>query len=188
MKSFFFVVFLLFSVASASTQSFYDALVSYFSSGDLTQAKLFIGRTVNADDMRQVAKNYPGDGLDLSKSRPRLGVSVRAKESKVVLYSLTSKLVYGKSIYEIWDLKSLQLSSGYTVYADRLMTQSRDFPNGNMELEDAIGLLIIKEGERVPEEQRLVPNWIITADKDGKLILTEPKDKSKYLFMQGGPI
>lgn len=188
MKSFNVVVFLLFSLANANAQTFYDALVSYFSSGDLTQAQLFIGCTVNNDDMIKVAKNYPGDGLDLSKSRPRLGVSVRAKRSKVVLYSLTSKLANGESIYEIWDVKGLELKSGYTVYADRLMTQSRDFPNGNMELEDAIGLLAIKEGERVPEEKKLIPDWIITADKYGKLILTKPKDKSKYLFMPGGPI
>ena len=188
MKSFIVVGFLLFTLANANAQTFYDALISYFSSGDLTQAQLFIGRTVNNDDMRKVAKDFPGDGLDLNKSRPRLGVSVRAKGSKVVLYSLTSKLANGKSIYEIWDLKSMQLNPGYTVYTDRLMTQSLDFPNGNMELEEAIGLLQIKEGEKVPEEKRLVPDWIITADKEGKLILSEPKDNSKYLFMPEGPI
>jgi hypothetical protein len=185
MKPFIAIVILFLSLANANAQTFYDALDNYFSSGDLTQAKSFIGRTVANDDMRKVAKNYPGDGLDLSGSRPRLGVSVRPKNSMVILYSLTSKLVNGKNQYEIWDVIGIELKQGYTVYTNRLMTQSRDFPNGNMELDDAIGLLMIKEGKSVPVEQRLVPDWIVTADKEGKLIISKPTDRSKYLFVSG---
>lgn len=183
------VVFLsLFITISVGAQTFSSALDHYFMTGDLTQAQLYIGRTVANEDMKEVGNKYPGNGLRLTKSKPRLGVSVSAKNSKVILYSLTSKLIKGKNSYEIWDVKGIQVASGYTMYAGRLMTQSPDFPNGNMELNEAIGLLVLKEGERVPEEKRLVPNWILTADKEGRLLLVEPKDKSKYLFMPGGPI
>ena len=54
-----------------------------------------------------------------------------------------------------------------------------------MELDEAIGLLMIKAGKRVPVEQRLISDWIVTADKDGKLIVSKPKDTSKYLFVSG---
>jgi len=185
MKPFIAIVILFLSLANANAQTFYDALDNYFSSGDLTQAKSFIGRTVANEDMRTVDKYYPGDGISLGKSLPRLGVSVSTKNSKTILFSLTSKLINGKNQYEIWDIIGIELKQGYTVYTNRLMTQSKDFPNGNMELDEAIGLLMIKEGEPVPVEKRLIPDWIVTADKEGKLIISKPTDRSKYLFVSG---
>jgi len=188
MKSFIGFVFLFLTLTNAKGQTFYDAVERYFVSGDLTQAKYFIGRTVTNDDMRKVAKNYPGDGLDISGSRPRLGVSVRPKNSMVILYSLTSKLINGKNQYEIWDVIGIELKQGYTVYTNRLMTQSKDFPNGNMELDDAIGLLMIKEGKSVPVEQRLIPDWIVTADKEGNLILIKRNRYHDPIYEKKGSV
>jgi hypothetical protein len=185
MKPFFAIVLLTFTVGNVNAQTFYDALTHYFTTGDLTLAKSYIGRTVSNEDMRKVDKYYPGDGLDLSKSRPRLGVCVSTSNMKTILFSLTSKLIDGKNVYDIWDVQGIDLKPGYTVYTNRLMTQSKEFPQGNMELDEAIGLLMIKAGKRVPVEQRLIPDWIVTADKDGKLIVSKPKDTSKYLFVSG---
>ncbi|HPM06150.1 MAG TPA: hypothetical protein PLR81_03955, partial [Treponemataceae bacterium] len=84
--------------------------------------------------------------------------------------------------------QSLELDPGSTVYPMRLMKQSIDFPNGNQEIEEAIGLLVLKEGERVPEEKRIVPDWILTADSEGKILLSKPTDRLRYVFMPGGPM
>jgi len=175
---------------------FVDILDNYFAHGDTSRFVECIGKIVIYEEMRKVSEKYATGGYFVTFLERRNDVT----SGKSILYkSQGIRRPDGLTDFLILDITSIEGRSGYYLAPDYLYELPPAYlfegdSEGNVNdyryystVPNYVGVIEYKFSDGLVFDTRIIPKWIVTANEEGKIIITEPTDDKWFVYFSSEP-
>ncbi|MCL2129369.1 MAG: hypothetical protein FWH35_03335 [Treponema sp.] len=168
---------------------FLDILDNYFKNNDNSLFLQCVDKIVTHEEMRIVSEKYGSSGHIISFNKKMLySIVSRSPKNdttsgKKVLYSIDGiKREDGLANYLIFDIISLEGREGNYLSVETLYEGQYSDLRFQTSVPNYFGIMEYIFNERRPLGTPIFPKWIVTANEEGKIIVTEPLDNKWYIF------
>jgi hypothetical protein len=179
---------------------FVGILDNYFYSNDTSGFIECVGKVVTYEEMTKADEKYTTSGglLTYRTYSPRR-ISFPARKpkgdvtsGKYILYTITGiGRPDGLTDFLILDITSLEGRSGNDLAKRNLLRQEEAIDPNDFryisEVPNYFGIFEYKFSDGLPFDTRIIPKWIVTANEEGKISITEPLDDKWFIYISNEP-
>ncbi|GHV78037.1 hypothetical protein AGMMS49942_28580 [Spirochaetia bacterium] len=186
-------------VSTTRDVTFEQAVNAYFDDDNPSLLNSLIGEVIPAEEFDVVDSKHGGSSRHLPDIKWRfslviLGDSLKEDPStfftgieKNIIYTEYPERTGEGVLCHIYDVKTFETKDEYILSVEDLWEETGTF-YPTKEIRNSFGLIEL-EGEdwykTFPYKTHVIPDYILTVDTSGKIDISRPTDKSKYVFITG---
>jgi hypothetical protein len=172
---------------------FITVLDNYFFDGDTSGFAECIGKVIVSDEMKKVSEKYSENGYLMRFNGKYLFAIVfqepmSTSSSKHIIYTMAGiRRPDGLTDEKILDIKTIEGRDGYILGTSQLYEDDLQDSRDISQVPNYIGVIEYKFSNGLVFDTRIIPKWIVTANEEGGIIITEPIDDERYVYFSSEP-